>query len=100
MVRARGWVRRFGVRKEGVLLPIPARPVRVHALLPRLIFEAKTGSVLGYCPFYLIRSPRGELGGDFDRDFHLGVRVGGEYGDDFLGDLYETHFGCGGRYVG
>ena len=44
----------------------------------------------------MVFSAVGECGLDLDADFYLGVRVGDENGDDFLGDLHEAHFRGGG----
>ena len=68
--------------------------------LPLCIVETKRPCILGDCALGLVLGAIWEGCLYLDADFHFGVRVGGEYGDDFLGDLDETHFGRGWCYVG
>jgi hypothetical protein len=68
--------------------------------LPLCVGKAKRLCVLGDCALGLVLGSVGEVNLYLDADFDLGVRVAAQDGNDFFGDLDETHFGCGGRYVG
>jgi hypothetical protein len=68
--------------------------------LPLCVVETERLCVLGDCALSLVLGSAGEARFYLDADFHVGVRVTAQDGDDFLGDLDETHFSRGWRYVG
>ena len=67
-------------------------------LLPRLCLETERGGVFCDSSFNYVGGSKGKLCVDFDRNVQRCVGVAGEEGDDFVGDLHETHSGGGWRY--
>lgn len=77
-------------------MPFLLLDLKIVSSLPLGVIEPKRLCILGDGTLGLVQGAIREIRLDFDADFHLGIWVGSEYGNDFLRDLDETHLGRGG----